>query len=47
MAEYNYKEIGRQLKEQFIYGLNNEMLMEIRCEFTAIKDTSVVTMSRY
>ena len=43
-AEYNYREIDRQLREQFIHGLNDDnMLIEIICELTAIKDTTVVT----
>ena len=46
VAECNYKETERQLKEQFIciHGLNdNEMLTEIIHELTTIKDMSVVT----
>ena len=43
MTECNYKEIDRQLKEQFIHGLNNnKMLIEIICKFIAIKDKNVV-----
>ena len=44
MADYNYKETHRQLKEQFIHGLkDNRMIIEIICELTAMKDTSAVT----
>ena len=36
-TEYNYKEINRQLKEQFIHGLNDSaMSIEIIKEFTKI-----------
>ena len=43
-AEYNYKEIDRQVKEQFIHGLNDSnMLIEIIHELIAIKDTRIVT----
>ena len=27
-AECNYKEIGHQLKEQFIHGLNNKTMLD-------------------
>ena len=33
-----------QLKEQYIHGVNhNQMIIEIICKLTAIKDTDVVT----
>ena len=42
VIECNYKVIDRQLKEQYIHGLNdNKMLIEILCELTAIKETCV------
>ena len=37
-------EFDRQLKEQFIYGLNDDdILTEILQKCTAMKDTSIVT----
>ena len=37
-VECNYQEVDRQLKEQFIHGLNNKyMLEEIIKELTATK----------
>ena len=37
-VECNYQEVDRQLKEQFIHGLNNKcMLEEILKELTATK----------
>ena len=27
-VEYNYQEVDRQLKEQFIHGLNNKYMLE-------------------
>ena len=39
-----YKDVDMQLKEQFIYGLNDsDTLMEIMCKLNVIKDTSIVT----
>ena len=44
LAECNYKEMDRCLKDHFIYGLNdNEMLIEIMYELTDIKDMNVVS----
>ena len=41
--ECNYKEIDRQIKEQFIHGLNdNDMLGEIILELTKIKDNEEI-----
>ena len=35
VAQCNYKEIDRQLKEKFIHGLNNDdMMIDIIKEFT-------------
>ena len=34
VVKYNYKEIDRQLKEQSIHGLNEEMLAEMIRELT-------------
>ena len=40
-VECNYKALDRQLKEQFIQGLNdNNMLAEIIRELTKTKETS-------
>ena len=45
VAECNYKEIDRQLKEQFIHGLNDKaMLDEVVRELTA-KNSSEQTNS--
>ena len=42
-VECNYKEIDRQLKEQFIHGLNDEkMLAEIIRELTKCKENNTV-----
>ena len=42
--ECNYKEIGRQLKEQFIHNLNDtEMLAEIIRELTKTHEDTEVT----
>ena len=42
--ECNYKEIDRQLKEQFIHGLNDtEMLEEIIKELTKIHENEEIT----
>ena len=39
----NYKEIDRQLKEQFINGLNDEeMLVEIIRELTKCKENTII-----
>ena len=47
VADCYYEETDRQLKEQFIHGLNaNSMLAEIISDITAIKNTTVVTNSR-
>ena len=43
-AECNCKELDRQLKEQFVHGLNdNEMLTEIIYKLTTMTNTSTVT----
>ena len=43
-VECNYQEINRQLKEQFIHGLNDmDMLQEIIRELTKVKTDSVIT----
>ena len=43
-VECNYKEIDRQLKEQFIHGLNdNDMLTEIIRELTKAEENTAVT----
>ena len=42
--ECNYKEIDRQLKQQFVHGLNdNDMLAEIIRELTKMEEVSDVT----
>ena len=42
-TEYKYQEIDRQLNEQFIHGLSDHsMLLEIICEFKAVRDTKEV-----
>ena len=42
--ECNYKEVDRQLKEQFIHGLNdNDMLVEIIRELIKTEEGSDVT----
>ena len=42
--EDNYKQIDRQLKEQFIHGLNdNDILVEIIKELTKIEASKDVT----
>ena len=44
VAEYNYKEVHRKLKQQFIHGLNDDdTLIEIIYKLTGMKDMSVVT----
>ena len=42
-AYCKYRETDRHLKEQFINGLNDGMIMEIIEELNAIKDTRSVT----
>ena len=43
-AEYNYRELDRQLKKQFIHGLNDKcMLDEIIRELTATNNDEQVT----
>ena len=43
-ADCNYKEVDTQLKEQFIYELNdNDMLVEIMRELTKTEDSKNVT----
>ena len=43
VVECNYKEIDRQLKEQFIHGLNDEeMLVEIIRELTNCKENTTI-----
>ena len=43
-GECNYQEVDRQLKEQFIHGLNNKgMLEEIIKELTATKNNDCIT----
>ena len=43
MVKCNYKEIDRQLKEQFINGLNNmEMLVEIIRELTKCEENITI-----
>ena len=43
-VECNYKEIDRQLNEQFIHGLNdNDMLAEIIRELTTAEESTAVT----
>ena len=47
MAECNYKKEDRQLKEWFIHGLNdNDMLIEIICELTAMNDMIIVIIEQ-
>ena len=44
MVECNYEKLDRQVKEQYIHGLNdNEMLTEIICELTTLTDIGTVT----
>ena len=44
VAGCSYKEIDRQLQEQQIHGLNDsEMVTQIVCSLTVIKDTCFVT----
>ena len=44
VAECNYQELGRQLKEQFIHGLNDkDMLGEIIKELTATRGNYHIT----
>ena len=44
VVECNYKELDRNSKEHFIYGLNsNEMLPEIIHKLTTMKDPRTVT----
>ena len=46
--ECNYKEIDRQLKEQFIHGLNDtDMLAEIFRELTKIQEKTEITSEKY
>ena len=41
--EYNYQEIDRQLKEQFIHSLNEtDMLGEIIGELTKVKEKGTI-----
>ena len=43
-VECNYQEVNRQLKEQFIHGLNDKsMLEEIIKEFTTAKNEDRIT----
>ena len=43
-VEFNYKEIDRKLKEQLIYGLNdNDMLAEIIRKLTKTEASTAVT----
>ena len=43
-VECNYREVDRQLKEQFIHGLNDKcMLEEIMKELTTAKDDDQIT----
>ena len=43
-VEYNYREVDRQLKEQFINGLNdNDMFAEIIRELTKAKESVDIT----
>ena len=43
-VECNYKEIDRQLKEQFIHGPNdNDMLAELIRELTKAKESTALT----
>ena len=43
-AEYNYRELDRQLKEQFIHGLNDKLMLdEIISELTAKNNDEQVT----
>ena len=47
VIECNYKEIDRQLKEQFIHGLNDtDMLAEIIIEFNKIEENAGVTSEK-
>ena len=46
-TEYNWKEVDRRLKEQFINGINGQsMLTEIKRESTIPKDKSEVTVKQ-
>ena len=43
-VECNYQEVDRQLKEQFIHGLNNKcMLEEVIKELTAARNDDCIT----
>ena len=43
-VECNYREVDKQLKEQFIHGLNNKcMLEEIIKELTITRDDNQIT----
>ena len=43
-AECNYKEIGRQLQEQFIHGLNySDMIIETIKELTKMEENENMT----
>ena len=43
-VEFNYREVDRQLKEQFIHGLNsNDMLAGIISELTKVEDSAYIT----
>ena len=43
-VQCNYREVDRQLKEQFIHGLNDKyMLEEIMKELTATNDNEQIT----
>ena len=43
----NYKEIDRQLKEQFIHGLNDkDMMVEIIKELTKMEENKDVTIGQ-
>ena len=44
VVECNYREVDRQLKEQFIHGLNNnDMLTEIIRELTTAEESVDIT----
>ena len=43
-VEYNYREVDRHLKEQFVHGLNNnDMLTEIIRELTTAEESTDIT----
>ena len=47
MVECNYREVDRQLKEQFIHGLNdNDMLTEIIRQLTNLTSEQVLNCAR-